>query len=205
MKTVDAGTVVAIAAALIAFLSYRAARRSEDRAEKLFIIKKKPLIDVTPVAIRQNKSDEGATTAFRIVNASPFEARNVRIDLKYQKGWIGEWLKADRDRTSKGEAKGVVPGDFYESAPLLEVEVPEIKPNEKEEIKLVGRGLSGALNLEGLCKEEPDGRLVCVRVFWENEYGQVFDELHEYLLLCTGVKEGRSFTFIPQGIVSQKG
>ena len=205
IKTVDSGTVVAIVAALIAFLSYRAARRSEDRADKLFITKNKPLIDVIPVAIRQNIGNMGATTSLRIANASSFEARNVRIDLTYGKGWIGEWVKAKTNQAEKGDASKVVPGEVYNSPPSAEVELPTIKPTETEEIKVGSTTFSGSLDLEKLCQEEPDGRLVRVRVFWGNEYGQVFDEVHEYELLCTTVNGGRSFTFIPQGIVSQKG
>ena len=53
---------------------------------------------------------------------------------------------------------------------------------------------------------------VFMRVTWENDNGHVFDEIHQYNLLCTeSVQEedseldsGLSFTFIPEGIISQK-
>lgn len=206
IKELDTSAGVAIGAALIAFGSMWYARQSNNRSELLFMAQQKPIIDITPIAIRQNDDRPGVTTYFSLVNSSGFKAKNVRIDLKYKNDWIGEWLKADQDKKKKGTNKGVVPGELYHSAPAVQVEILEIKPGEtKKEVEKGEKiGISGSFDLESVCKTDDKTYTVWVRVSWENIFGHVFDEVHKYELLCTEAQEGKSFTFIPKGIISQK-
>jgi hypothetical protein len=63
---------------------------------------------------------------------------------------------------------------------------------------------SGEFDLELYVVGKKEGFPIMVRVTWENKSGHVFDEIHEYELLCTETGIGHSFTFIPKGIISQK-
>jgi len=86
--------------------------------------------------------------------------------------------------------------------------IQELKPGDREEAFH-----SGQLDLDNQVRGAKfKGHKVLVRVTWENDKGHVFDETHQYNLLCTeSVQEkdskldsGLSFTFIPEGIISQK-
>jgi len=189
-------------------------RQSNDRMEKLFVGQNKPLIGVAPISITQYESETGvkmALTKLSVVNYSGFVASNIVIDFRYINNvWISEWLKADHDKkTGKG---GVAIGKEFFSVPKAppEVLIPGVLARETfiPELQPYGRGVAihiGQLDLEktvGGTKQA--GHTVLVRVTWENDSGHVFDEIHQYNLLCTKSGSGRSFTFIPEGIISQK-
>lgn len=71
----------------------------------------------------------------------------------------------------------------------------------------------GSVQLEEICDSNSKCKTAFVRVTWKNENGHVFDEIHQYKLICTidtdtkdpNAGRGRSFTFIPEGIISHKG
>ena len=68
-----------------------------------------------------------------------------------------------------------------------------------------GSLMSDSLNLEDVVARGQEGLTVAVRTTWQNEKGHVFDAVHEYRLVgTTNSAKGRSFTFIPKGIISQK-
>jgi hypothetical protein len=43
-----------------------------------------------------------------------------------------------------------------------------------------------------------------IRVRWENQKRHLFDEIHDYYLVCTTVGNGKSYTLIPAGTVTRK-
>lgn len=197
---------------VITALSLLYARRANSRAEKLFVGENRPLVDVTPIAIRQKASGTHATTVFSIVNYSGFPAYEIGIDLKYgANSWILEWLKARGEKLKKGAAEGVVPEKFYSSPPTAHVS--ELGPGETAERDKSGYQIeiTGSLNLEDdVCAKGDEGMPVWVRVTWQNASRHVFDSVYEYRLICTKDTEirdqagGRSLTFVPLGVVSQK-
>src|SRR5437879_5693173 len=65
--------------------SLKLARQGNERAEKLFTGQNQPLIDVTPITIKQVyvSGDTQAVTLFSIANYSGFKAHDIAIDLKY--------------------------------------------------------------------------------------------------------------------------
>ena len=173
------------------------------RAEKLFIGQNKPLIDITPIAIGQSSKGTHVTITLSINNYSGFKALNIGCDIKYgDRGWHGEWIKASEQT---GGLRLGVPYD-----PLPKVYFPKLESGEtgKEEIEGEYIWSSGALNLENeVCQAKNREMPIQIRVRWENENHHIFDEVHEYKLRCTIAfkNDGRSFTFIPVGIVSKKG
>ncbi len=196
---------------LIAFLSYR-------KTAKLFVGQNKPLIDVTPIGIVQVGRDDGTkmcATLYSVVNYSGFDAYNIAYDIKYGSDWISEWVKADDNRKEKVE-KRVTLNHLYISRP--KVIIPKLMPGEtiggdfkwppdasgELDFKWPPPHASGEFDLEVHVVDKDEGFPVLMRVTWENESGHVFDEIHKYKLLCTDVGPGLSFTFIPEGIISQK-
>lgn len=187
-------------------------RKAHARAESIFVGENHPLIDVTPIGIGQNADGTQAVTVFSIVNYSGFKAFNIGIDLKYgSNNWILEWRKARDEKIAKGQAEGVVREKLYMSAP--NVNIRKIRPGETKERDEEGNKIEiiGALNLEGnVCTKGDKGFPVWVRVTWQNLNRHVFDEVHQYRLICTKDTEltdpggGRAFTFIPEGVISQK-
>lgn len=193
--------LIVLANGVLAYYTYQ----SNERTEKLFVGQNKPLIDVTPISITSGESETGAKmalTTFSVVNYSGFVAYNIAIDVKYPESntWISEWLKADHDK--KTEEPGVVIGKTFLTAPKAPTS------NALKELKPGGRAISkhnGQLDLEKTVGNAGnDGHTVLVRVTWENDSGHVFDEIHQYNLLCAESGPGRSFTFIPEGVISQK-
>jgi hypothetical protein len=181
-------------------------RKTNTRAVSQFVGQIRPLIDVTPIAIIQDPNLTHAMTAFSIVNYSGFKACNIGIDLEYgEKSWIQEWLKAKEEESMKGAADGVVPAkDYLSRSKIL---IPYLEPGETRKRDSSGNviAIQGSLKLEEqVCTKESEGIPVRVRTTWENINGHVFDAIHEYRLICTKADRGRSFTFIPKGIVSQK-
>ncbi len=184
---------------------------ANQRAERLFVGADRPLIDVTPIAIRQRlPARTHAETLFSIANYSAFPAYKISLDLKYDEiGWITEWLKANLESVGKGDAKGVVGDKWYPSPPELPSapRLSKLARGEKAQWSL-----TGALDLEnGVCPKKNKGLPISVRVTWQNDpnKGHVFDEIHRYTLICTvntgGVPPtGISFTFIPEGVIAQK-
>ncbi len=159
----------------------------------------KPIIDVTPIGISQNE-EKMAATCFRAVNNSQFIARHIAIDVKYGDNyWISEWVKAEEDRKRKENKKEGVGSQIHFSKP--KILLPELKPGEmKENLFAIG-----SLDLEKkVSGDEKNGFYVLVRITWENEIGRTFDEVHKYKLISTTVESGRSYTFISEGIISQK-
>lgn len=202
-------TLMMLGTLIIAFLSFC----QNQRTANLFVAQDRPLLDVTPIAIRQSAEfPTHAETLFSIANYSAFAAYRIRLDLKYDEiGWIVEWSKAEFESAEKKGVKGVVGDKWYPSPP----EIPSTPRLSKlARGKRAQWSLRGALDLEGrVCSEKNRGKgiPVSVRVTWENDpnKGHVFDEIHRYTLICTvntgGVHPiGRSFTFIPEGITAQK-
>lgn len=176
------------------------ARLSNERAEKVFIGQNKPLIDITPIALGQSPKGTHVTIELSVSNYSGFTAFNIGFDIKYgERGWHGEWIKASE------QPGGVKMAYRYD--PLPKAIVPILKSGETIKAKPDPSPVfsSGALNLENhVCK---NGEItVQIRVRWENKNHHIFDEVHEYKLICTnaGENDGRSFTFIPAGVVSKK-
>jgi hypothetical protein len=199
--------------------------QANERQEKLFKGQNKPLIDVIPIGIVQTEMDDEkptkiCTTFFSVVNYSGFEAHKISYDIKYQSDWISEWVKAnaDNERKIKESERNKVEVDPnvslnhpYVSRPIMNI--PILMPGETKEGKLIWppRNLeevpplaSGEFDLKKYVVDNKDGFQVKVRVTWENKDGYVFDEIHKYKLICTKKGKGHSFTFIPEGIVSQK-
>ncbi|MCP4259201.1 MAG: hypothetical protein GY774_17090 [Planctomycetes bacterium] len=196
-------------------------RQSNERAEQLFVGQNRPLIDVAPISITQ-VSDDGkikmAKTKYSIVNYSGFPASNIAIDLVYVSNvWISEWLKADYNK--RMGKLGVVIGKEYFSIP--EAPPVELIPGVLTSKILIQNLVSGdrkkafhvgQFDLDIVRRAKFKGHKVLVRVTWENDKGYIFDEIHQYNLLCTeSVQEkdskldsGLSFTFIPEGVISQK-
>ena len=164
------------------------------------------------------KMTKMALTKLSLVNYSGFKAYNVIIDASYFKNnWITEWSKANNDQLS--EKPGVVIEKEFSSVPkspksnvlyvLLKNNIKLIITREtyikKLDIGEKGKAIHiGELDLEGQVGTKPDGHQICFRITWKNEDGHVFDEIHQYNLLCKKVGLGRSFTFIPEGIISKK-
>jgi len=174
-------------------------QKSNLRAEKLFEGQNKPLIDITPITLTQIKGGTHVVIKFSIFNYSGFNALNVGFDVKYGKNvWIGEWLKASN------HSGGVRLEEPYNSFPKTTT-IPIL---ESGQTKIISGESSGSLNLENdVCKANNGEIPIQIRVRWENENHHVFDEIHEYKLICTKVEknDGRSFTFIPVGVISKKG
>jgi hypothetical protein len=180
---------------------------SNDRAARVFVAEIRPLIDVTPIAIMQNLNGTHAATLISISNFSGFTAHEVGVDLMYgENSWIEEWQKAEQESKNKGDDSGVVKGKWYFSAPHLRLQ--RLQSGETRNTDLTGKQLFiiGSLNLEDVVARGKEGLTVAVRATCKNEKGHVFDSVHEYRLVGTknsAKGKGRSFTFIPRGIVSQ--
>lgn len=202
--------VATIILALVTTVTLLYVKQSDERAEQVFIGENRPRLDVTPIAIAQDTSTVQATTFFSVVNYSGFIAYDISLDIRYgdseNTAWIGEWRKAKTDLDGKGAAQGVVDGTPYLSRPTPLI--PQLGVGQTTSGQQIMS--KGSLNLETVCTYGPKGLPVFVRVTWRNENGHVFDEIHKYKLICTKVSEtgkpgsGRAFTFIPEGIVSQK-
>lgn len=54
-------------------------------------------------------------------------------------------------------------------------------------------------DLKKTCSGQPIR--ILIRAIWENEIGKKFDRIVEYKLVCTKIGTGRSYTFIPSGII----
>jgi len=124
--------------------------------------------------------------------------RDIRIDVDYggDNIWISEWVKAYRN---KGEKKGTAISKSFLLAPKILIQELKTGATNRD-----AAFVAGSLNLEKVCNTGHAGYSVLVRVIWENEGGHVFDEIHEYKLVCTEVDSGRSLTFIPKGIIYGK-
>ena len=189
--------------------------RANSRAKKLFVGQNKPLIDVAPIGIIHGIAEDEnkmCATLFSVVNYSGFVAYNILIDVAYEGNvWILEWLRAEKDRKEKegkNKEKVVVTKGYYPSISTRKT-IKKLIPGETREKDFEGKaiGISGSLDLEKrVVSKGKEGFPVFVRLTWENNRGHVFDEIHKYKLICTkGVSEsGRAFTFIPEGIISQK-
>ena len=180
------------------------AGKTNKRAEKLFIGDNRPLIDVSPIGIRQSSKNNQVTTLFSISNYSGFAAYKVGIDLKYGSTWILEWRKAENDRISKGNVIGIEKDKAYITSPPMRIK--KLNPGETYPPKDSNEtyGIIGALGLDNVCDSGKLGLKVQVRVTWQNKQNHIFDSVHQYMLICTKVSEGRAFTFIPEGVISNK-
>ncbi len=205
--------------------------QSNERAEKLFVGQNKPLIDVIPISIIQGERKDGTkmcATRYSVVNYSGFDAYNIGYDIKYGSDWISEWVKAkdsikeiakkkaDDNKKEKVE-KRVILNHSYISRPKViipklmsgetiggDFKWPPLDASGELDFKRLPRYASGEFDLEAHVVDKDEGFPVLMRVTWENKSGHVFDEIHKYKLLCTDVGQGLSFTFIPEGIISQK-
>ena len=144
------------------------------------------------------------TTHLSVINHTGFAACNVVIDFSYGGiVYISAWVQAENDRKEKErkivEEKDVVIGQYYPSLSKKN-SIPLLTHNERIIISFTGQ-----LDLEKqVSSKGKEGYTILVRVKWENERGTVFEEIHKYKLISTIVGEGRNFTFIPEGIISQK-
>ncbi|MBN1185474.1 MAG: hypothetical protein JXB49_24525 [Bacteroidales bacterium] len=184
--------------------SFYYAGKTNKRAEKLFIGNNQPLIDVSPIGIMQSSANNQVTTFFSISNYSGFEAKNIGIDLKYGDTWVLEWRKAENDRINKGDVIGIEKDKIYMTSPSMRIE--KLKPGETYPLNNSQKtyGIIGSLNLDNVCESGELGLKVQVRATWQNKQNHIFDAVHQYKLVCTKVSEGRAFTFIPEGIISNK-
>jgi hypothetical protein len=178
--------------------------QSNTRAAQAFVAENRPLLDITPIAIAQNFDGIHASTEISISNFSGFSAHEVGVDLKYgENSWINEWIKADEDAKKKRNDSDVVKSVWYQSTP--QPIIKKLEPGETQTTKKLGLFMSGSLNLEEVVAKGKEGLTVSIRVTWQNEKGHVFDAVHDYRLIGTvSSAKGRSFTFIPKGLVSQK-
>lgn len=148
--------------------------------------------------------------------------------------WLGEWDKAHIDANDKEDACGVEIDKIYFSAPKKDpnVYIQELisggsvgnscKKNHKFVEDMLTCEISkhphvrGAIILDNKFGEPNNSTFshpVFVRVSWQNEKGHIFDEIHEYELIGTkdnigkepNTWRGRAFTFIPKGVISNKG
>lgn len=200
-----------IVLAAIALVSVLYAVDAHQMQAKLFPAQNKPLIDVTPIAVMQVLGGKQTHTAFSVSNCSGFTAYSICLDLKYgdNRSWILEWRKAKTDKDKKdknGQPADVILDKPYSLPPR--VLVKELGPGETAEKDYAGKllGINGALNLEqDVCKCGEKGLPVFIRVAWQNENRHIFDEIHEYVLICTTAGGGgKAFTMIPKGKASQK-
>ncbi len=198
-------TIVLVVATIVMAWS---AVQSNNRALKSFVAENRPVIDVTPIGVRQD-SHTHARTVFSIANVSGFPAYDISLDLKYgASGWIQEWVKANEDGQTKA-GKGVTLSKLYRSAPT--VQIKQLLPGRSVDKDRNGKllGLRGSLQLESVVSMK-DGLIVLVRSTWRNKQGHVFDTVNAYRLVATRNSAqpetgyGRSFTFVPEGIISQK-
>lgn len=177
--------------------------QSNIRIGKLFVGQNKPLIDVSPIDIKQvNK--KFTETRFSVVNYSGFVASNIRIDVKYDAGsdtntWNAQSYKANIDKQKKGNKTGVVIGDCYSLKPDVNDLISQLKPGERGSVKSIG-----SLPLRQKIVTGYDHYYVYVRVTWENKKGHIFDEIHKHKLIWTKEGSGIALTMIPEGVVSQK-
>ena len=197
-------TIVLVVATIVMAWS---AVQSNNRALKSFVAENRPVIDVTPIGVRQDNNTH-AMTVFSIANVSGFPAYDISLDLKYgAAGWIQEWVKADED--GQAACEGVTLGKLYRSAPT--VQIKQLLPGRSVDKDRNGKllGLRGSLELESVVSMK-DGLIVLVRSTWRNKQGHLFDIVHAYRLVATRNSAqpetgyGRSFTFVPEGIISQK-
>ncbi len=204
-KIVAFANICLVAITLLAFFQTRKsvdlARSSNERAEKVYVGQNKPLIDITPIALGQSSAGTHVAIELSVSNYSGFKAFNIGFDVRYgEQGWHGEWIKASE------QPGGVKRGYRYD--PLPKIIIPILKSGATIKAKPDSPIFSsGVLNLENdvcICK---NGEIIVqIRVRWENKNHHVFDEVHEYKLICTKASKnnGRSFTFIPVGVVSKK-
>lgn len=184
-------------------------RKTNERAEMLFIEQIRPQISVIPNLITQNGTHP--TTSIKVTNSSGFLAKNILVDVKYgDNSWIGEWsianAKAKLQKYIQNNAKEFILN--VDNIDITPNKIPLLKPGETEQKKF-----GGELNLEmQVCSKGQEGFPIYVRVTWQNEYFRPFNEIHEYQLICTinnnendpDAGRGRTFKFIPKGIVSRK-
>lgn len=204
-------TAIAVGAFLVSWGTYR-------DAKKLFVSQNTPLIDVTPVAL----TTDGPFTAiyFSIVNYSGFTAYDIAIDLKLDQAWIMEWLKANKEKAVKpGGEKLIQEKTIYPLVPEFSAKQgsywPKLEPGGTVARDKL-RQISGYFKLQKFCPELGKGvpsssHPVQARATWKNDRGHVFDEVHQYSLICTLDQDkdpkgriGYAFTLVPDGIVSKK-
>ena len=193
------------------YLSYR-------QTAKVFVGQNKPLIDVSPIGVKQviamipigtsRLQIKQVVTVCSVANYSGFDAHNIGVDVKYQESgeWIGEYDKANSEKKNKRGKDGVIPEEIYNTRTKILIE--EIVSGDTKNRRVHS---SGSLDLEtNVCNKGKVGIPVWIRVSWENKKGHVFDEIHKYRLICTKdnqpphARTGRAFTFIPYGIESKK-
>ncbi len=182
--------------------------KSNDRAARVFVAENRPLIDVTPVGVQ--KDGAHVSTLFTVANYRGFTAYEIGLDIKYgDYPWMSEYIKAAADNKGK-EKEGVVEKHIYLSPPATPTSIglEELRPGQTISIagkELDALGYSGTLDLEKEVTTKGDkGLTVAIRATWKNKKkgGHVFDIVYQYQLIGTRVDKGRSFTFIPKGIVS---
>lgn len=191
--------VIPVVSALIAIISLCYVRKSNQRAEKLFGSQIRPLIQDRPLDLVVIQQFNAIETILEVVNYSGFDAYNISFDLKYGSNyWISEWIKAKLDALAKIDHRTEEEEELYKFYSVQPKEIKNLGAGDS-----VKRHMRGSLNIDAVCNSK-EGFDVLVRTIWKNERGHTFDRIRKYKLLCTSVDGGRSFTFIPQQIVSQE-
>ncbi len=175
-----------------------------------------PLIKERPYEF--SLTENGWKTMLEVVNYSGFDAYSVTFDFKYgNNDWVSEWTKAKEDSKKKQSEELPRLKSIITSATTSQVVVEDIdKPKENDsttskersqEFKIDTLGarsirkfavtVSGAPSKPDFCKKKSDSEIVFVRTIWKNKYQQTFDNLRKYMLICTKVGNGQSYTFLP--------
>lgn len=195
--------LVSLGSASFACFIWWEAHKENLRAEQLFGSQVRPLIQSTPDHVYYDPVSKMMTTKVVVTNYSGFDAYNISVDVKYSGDypWIGEWKRAEADDLQKkksGETKTRDPSSYSTKAVAIKSLAAETSAEGP---------VTGFLPLYDLCEPQKEKRKesdVFVRTTWENKKRHVFDRVRRYTLVCTKVGEGRSFTFVPQEIVSQE-
>jgi len=170
---------------------------------KFLVSQVRPLIQDRPVSFLEFPGLQAAETELEVINYSGFDAYDISFDLRYGKNqWIGEWMKAKR-RDLEQKRRG--------SQRLTSLEEEEYKNYEPKGISLLRAGQTARRTMRGvlpeskLLEETKEKEIdIYVRTTWKNEKRHTFDRIRRYKLVCVMDNEGKSFTFIPEEIVSRE-
>lgn len=191
--------IIPSCSAIIALLSFWYGYQNNLRAEKLFGSQIRPLIQERPYNLTFDPSTGMTKTNLEIVNYSGFDAIDVTFDIKYgTNDWIVEWMRAEIHRLRQLNPRTPQEDKRLKELSEAPVGIATLKSGQKFPIFVVG-----SLSLNDVCSN-PEGTEVLARITWKNENGWLFDRIHKFKLVCTKVENGRSFTFLPEGIIAQQ-
>lgn len=172
----------AILSAVFAWFTHR-------RSKQLFVVQRRPLIQVRPIAVKEILDPPAIETVLAVGNYSGFTARDISVDLRYGKNdSVVEWLRADADDINK---HGKTAQNYY---PVSQGFIDRLKP-----CKSIIKHIRGSFKLD-YGNREVD---VVVKAVWKNDKGFIFEKRWEYKLICTRVRDGKSFDFSLQKAVGE--